>query len=237
MTMPTTPNPTLPSVPLWQHKDDPEMGTAAPERGRMPTPQVYTLNDKAMAITRQWQYFIRAINHKMDLKKVSAIFGSRRAFCNLKGFNDPEFPPRADYLLRENLDRRDPEFDKVRTCALAVMTGEGREGELFVTMLDGSKPPPLKEGRSYPERVEDINVDDYLYTPQMHRHFFCAANIINRKGETVPFPNGAVYDWTGDQRLYTWLPHVAPVQIKVHYKLSNLTKLPAGAPIPSAYRM
>jgi hypothetical protein len=212
------------------------LGAAAPERVRIPTPQVYTLHETAMAITEQWQYFIRAINHKMDLKKVSAIFGSRRAFCNLKGFNDPEHPPRADYLLRENLDRREPEFDKVRTCGLSLMTGEAREDQLFVRLLDGSKPPPLKEGRKFPERVEEIHVDDYLFTPQTHRHFFFAANIINRRGETVPFPNGASYDWTGDGRPYTWLPHVAPGGIEVGYELSRLTKLRAGAPIPGPYK-
>jgi hypothetical protein len=236
MTVLTTSGAAQLPIPLWQHKDDPQLGAAAPERVRVPTPQVYTLHEKAMAITQQWQYFIRAINHHMDLKKVSAIFGSRRAFCNLKGFNDPDRPPRADFLLRENLGRREPEFDKVRTCALSVMTGQEREGELFVTMLDGSKPPPLKEGRSYPERVEDINVDDYLFTPQTHRHFFFAANIINRRGETVPFPNGAVYDWTGDGRPYTWLPRVAPAGIRVRYKLSKLTKLLPGSPIPSPYQ-
>lgn len=234
MTALTNSAPALPSVPLWQHKDDPELGAAAPERVRIPTPQVYTLHEKAMAVTEQWQYFIRAINHNMNLKKVSAIFGSRRAFCNLKGFNDPQHPPRADYLLRENLDGKDPEFDKIRTCGLSVMTGQEREGELFVAMLDGSKPPPLKEGRSYPERVQDINVDDYLFIPQTHRHFFFAANIINRRGETVPFPNGAFYDWTGDGRPYTWLPHVS--RFEVRYPLANLMQLPAGAAIPSPYK-
>lgn len=234
MTSLTNSAPALPSVPLWQHKDDPELGAAAPERVRIPTPQVYTLHEKAMAVTEQWQYFIRAINHNMNLKKVSAIFGSRRAFCNLKGFNDPQHPPRADYLLRENLDGKDPEFDKIRTCGLSVMTGKERDGQLFVAMLDGSKSPPLKEGRSYPERVQDINVDDYLFTPQTHRHFFFAANIINRRGETVPFPNGAFYDWTGDGRPYTWLPHVS--RFEVRYPLANLMQLPAGAAIPSPYK-
>ena len=234
MTALTNSAPALPSVPLWQHKDDPELGADAPERVRIPTPQVYTLLEKAMAVTEQWQYFIRAINHNMNLKKVSAIFGSRRAFCNLKGFNDPQHSPRADYLLRENLDGTDPEFDKIRTCGLSVMTGKERDGQLLVAMLDGSKPPPLKEGRSYPERVQDINVDDYLFTPQTHRHFFFAANIINRRGETVPFPNGAFYDWTGDGRPYTWLPHVS--RFEVRYPLANLTPLPAGAAIPRPYK-
>jgi hypothetical protein len=116
------------------------------------------------------------------------------------------------------------------------MTGVVRGDELIVTMLDGSQPPPLKEGRSYPERVEDISLDDYLFTPQTHRHFFFAANIIRRDGKTVPFPNGAVYDWTNDGRMYSWLPHVKKANVEVRYPLSRLIPLPPGAPIPSPYK-
>lgn len=225
---------TTAALPLWQHKDDPSLGEAAPKRVRYPTPQVFTLHDGAMTVTEQWQFFIRAINHKMPLKKVSAIFGSRRAFCNRKGFGDPEHLPRADHILGENLDRPDPEFDRIRTCGLSVLTGVVSGEFLVVTMLDGTKDPPLKEGRNYPARVKDVDLDDYLYTPETHRHLFFAANIINREGETVPFPNGAVYDWTGDGRPYTWLPHVA--RFEVRYPLSKLTKLPEGAAVPGPYR-
>ncbi len=133
------------------------------------------------------------------------------------------------------LSRPDPEFDKVRTCALSVLTGSVSGKHLIVTMLDGSQEPPLKEGRSYPERVEDINLDDYLFTPQTHRHLFFVANIIRRDGRTVPFPHGAVYDWTNDGKPYTWLPHVKRAQFEVRYPLSKLIQLLPGAEIPSPY--
>jgi hypothetical protein len=133
------------------------------------------------------------------------------------------------------LNRPDPEFDKVRTCALSVLTGSVSGEDLIVAMLDGSQEPPLKDGRRYPETVEDIKLDDYLFVPQTHRHFFFAANIIRRDGRTVPFPHGAVYDWMDDDRTYTWLPHVKRSQFEIRYPLTKLIPLPAGAPLPSPY--
>lgn len=215
-----------PSIPLWQHKDD--MGVFGAPRECAPCPAVFPLQDTRVAITKQWQFFIRAINYGMRLQHVVALLGPKKAFTN----RDPS-DLRADYLKGENLDRPDPEFDKVRTCSLSVMTGTVSNGELIVAMLDGLQPPPLKEGRNYPESVQDINPDDYLFTPWMHRHLFFAANITKPNGKTVPFANGAVYDWTGDRRPYSWMPHVS--RLEVPYALSNLMELPARTPIPSPY--
>ncbi|HUF00540.1 MAG TPA: hypothetical protein VMN99_14875 [Anaerolineales bacterium] len=183
-----------------------------------------------MTITKQWQFFIRAINPGMRLQNIVALFGPTKAFTNR-----PVPDKRADHLRGERLNRPDPEFDKVRTCSLSVLTGVVSGDELIVTMLDGSQPPPLKEGRSYPERVQDINPDDYLFLPETHRHFFFAANIIKLNGKTVPFPHGALYDWTNDGRRYSWMPHVKRAQFEVRYPLSKLIELPPGAPIPSPY--
>jgi hypothetical protein len=181
------------------------------------------MHDSRVAITEQWQFFIRAINHGMSIQHVAALFGPTQAFTN-RPVNDK----RANHLLGTKLNRPDPEFDQVCTCALSVMTGAVSGEDLIVTMLDGSQPPPLKEGRRYPERVEDINPDDYLFTPWTHRHFFFAANIIRRNGKTVLFPHGAVYDWTNDGQLYSWLPHVKRANFEVRYPLSRLIPLPLG---------
>ena len=226
MNTPVTP---LASVPLWQHKDD--HGVFDDVRGCAPCPAVFPMHESRVTITKQWQFFIRAINPGMSLQHVAALFGPTKAFTNR-----PPDDKRANYLQDGKQSRPDPEFDKVRTCALSVMTGVVSGDELIVTMLDGSEPPPLKEGRSYPERVEDINPDDYLFTPQTHRHFFFAANIIKRDGKIVPFPHGAIYDWTNDGKMYSWLPHVKRAKFEVRYPLSNLIELPAGAPIPSPYK-
>ncbi|HET9587999.1 MAG TPA: hypothetical protein VFO91_04335 [Anaerolineales bacterium] len=215
-----------PSIQHWQHKDD--IGVFGMPRECAPCPAVFPMQDTRVTVTRQWQFFIRAINYKMSLRHVAALFGPQKAFTNR---NPSDL--RADHLRGENLDRPDPDFDKVRTCALSVMTGEASGDDLIVTMLDGSQPPPLKEGRRYPERVEDINPNDYLFTPWTHRHFFFAANIIKPDGKTVPFPNGASYDWMGDRKQYSWMPHVS--RFEVRYPLSNLIALPAGSPVPSPY--
>ena len=236
------------SVPLWQHKDDEQLSKLPPQLLKtVPSrphprgdPAVFPLERSAATrvdLTKQWQFFIRAINYGIeDLDKVSAIFGYLRAFTNLTGLGDPAHP-RADFIKGENLSRSLPQLDKVRTCALSVMTGVVAGDHLVVEMMNGSQDPPLKDGCVYPERVEDVTIDIYKFTPQTHRHLFFAANITSRGGRKVsPFPNGGFYDWTGDEMPYTWMPHVAPGNFKVRYTLSYLTRLPPGAPIPSPYK-
>lgn len=106
--------------------------------------------------------------------------------------------------------------------------------------LDGEKPPPLKPGKTYPQRVQDIRPNDYLYTPWSHPWLFFAANTVSSTlgggSKIFPFPRGAVYPWMDDGWKYTWFPHVARGEIK--YPLTRLQRLtPApGARIPSAYR-
>ena len=168
----------------------------------------------------------------MSPQHVAQLFGYRKAFTNRH-----KDDLRADHLQGLNLDRKDPEFDKVRTCALSVMTGVVEGSNLVIEMMNGSEPPPLKPGCVYPERLEDVKLEIYKYTPQTHRHLFFAANITKSSGKKVsPFPHGARYDWTGDNLLYTWMPHVAPAGVKVRYPLSKLIRVPPGAPIPSPYK-
>ena len=226
------------SEPLWRHKNDFELGVDAPQRtfGELKAvPEVYTLNNHGMELTKQWQFFIYAINFHMDIQKISAILGTRRAFTNKKGFASKRHdPPRADWLQGENLDAPNPAFDKTRTCARSVLTGTVVGNKLRVRMLDGNLPPPLKEGRVYPATIKDVDPDDYLYLPWTHRYYFFAATTVDVRGETSPFPKGGKYkEFIGDDRMYTWLPHVS--KFPVLYPLSLLEKVPAGAPIPSPY--
>ena len=221
-------------LPLWRHKDDAELGDAAPKRPHPKgDPAVFPMLDKSVLITKQWQFFIRAINFEMSLQHVTALFGYKKAFTNR-----PEDDLRADYLNGKNLDCEDLDFDKVRTCALSVMTGIVDGDDLLVEMMDGSQPPPLKPGFEYPERVEEIDPDIYAFTPKTHRHLFFVANITRFGGKKIsPFPHGKPYpDWTGDERNYTWLPYVAPSKARVRYPLSHLVRLPPGAAIPSPYK-
>jgi hypothetical protein len=255
---PPSPPPPSPRVPLWRHKDDREIWGYV--RSCAPCPAVWPMSDHKVPITKQWQFFIRAINWLMSLQHVAAKFGPKLALTNRK----PD-DIRRDWLRGLNLDRPDPDFDRVRTMSHAALTGTpgfsllesfrlvgsalltrdlaalrrsfaafATANVLQVTMLDGWQDPPLKPGRTYPERVEDIRLDDYLCTPETHRHLFFGANIVNPDGRTSSFPNGAVYAWTGDSQPYTWMPHVA--RRPVPYRLANLDPLPAGAPFPSPYR-
>jgi N-acetyl-anhydromuramyl-L-alanine amidase AmpD len=230
-----------PGLPLWQHKDDHELGPAAPKRPHPGDPAVFLFEESEAArvdLTKEWQFFILAINYKMPPDKVSAIFGNRKAFCNLTGLGDAAHP-RADFIKGENLLSPPPQLDKVRTCALSVMTGfvDSDRKHLIVEMMNGSQPPPLKPGRVQPQRIEEIDPDAYLFTPWSDRYLFFAANRSVRGGrETKPFAHGALYDYTLDGRPYTWLPHVKPARLKVRYPLSRLHRLPPNSEIPSPYK-
>lgn len=74
---PSSPNP---SVPLWQHRDD--HGVFNDLRACAPCPAVFTLHESRVTITKQWQFYIRAINSGMLLKHVTALFGPTKAFTN-----------------------------------------------------------------------------------------------------------------------------------------------------------
>jgi hypothetical protein len=224
----TTPDTTpTNSIPLWQHKDD--EGALGEIRNCAPCPAVFVLQESVVKVTKEWQFFIRAINPGMTIKQIVALFDPHKAFTNRATDDD-----RKNYLEGKHMDCEELTFDKVRTCALSVLTGAVNGEMLNVVVMDGNKPPPLKPGRSQPQKVAEIKLDDYLYTPQTHRHLFFAANIVRADGKINPFPNGAVYSWTGDGKPYTWLPHVS--RFSVQYPLSNLTQLPAGPSIPSPYQ-
>lgn len=108
---------------------------------------------------------------------------------------------------------------------------------LKVKTFDSTKPPPLKSGRTYPQSVEKINPDDYLYMPQFNREMFLVANIVKPDGKVVQFDNGGLYPWTQDNTPYTFLPHISnPNYGDVLYPLQYLSKLGLDAPVPSPYR-
>lgn len=108
---------------------------------------------------------------------------------------------------------------------------------LRVTTFDSRQPPPLKPGRTYPASVQDVDPDDYFYSPLTHPWMFPTANIVNRAGEVVQFPRGAVYPWTGDNTPRSFWFHIShPDYGPVDYPLSKLRKLGASEPIPSPYR-
>lgn len=228
------------SVQLYFHKEDRESGVwngeLRPCAGEG-CPAVFWFSDASVRLTRQWQYYLIAMNYNMSYEHVSAVLNYKIAFTNHQGFEIPG-DPRANYILDQNLDCPLPKLDAVRTCARSVMTGVESGTDLIVTMFDGTKEPPLKPGRTYPNSREDINPDDYLYNPRYHRWMFFAANNVKAMpggGSIVfPFAQGAGYGWTGTQDPYVWIPHVSPVPVR--YTLARLIRIQPGSDIPSPYR-
>jgi hypothetical protein len=230
-----------------------------------PCPAVWVLMDDPHAeVDRQWQYYLRAINYNMALEDVYLLLDYRLAFANRTGFRNPS-SPRADYFHNRDLQYKPPQLDKVRTCSRNVLTGATgyslmvalRETVTAVTTrqpvslrtaltasnvlevrtLDSVPPPPLRAGRSYPARMEDVNPDDYAFLPRTHPWLFVTATIVNARGECVQFPRGRLYSWTEDRTPRSFLPLVSHHGYgPVRYPLSRLRRLADSEPVPSPYR-
>lgn len=222
--------------PLWMHMED-DMVADGSIRSCAPCPAVWVLkDDQHVYFGRQWQYFLVAANYNMTLENVMLLLDYRLAFANRTGLTNPN-DPRADYITGRHLTKRPPQLDKVRTCSRSVLTGDVVGTNLRVRLFDARQAPPLKPGRVYPSRVEDVNPDDYLYLPQTHPWMFLTANIVNRSGECSQFPRGAVYAWTNDGAPRSFVPHIYnPTYGEVLYPLENLRKLGETEPIPHPYR-
>jgi hypothetical protein len=265
-----------PPVQYYMHKEDREAQGYI--RSCAPCPAVWVLKDDPHAkMSRQWQYYLRAINHNMNLENVYLLLDDHLAFANRTGFPSLDNPGgKADYFFNRNIGATPPSLDKVRTTSRSVLTGtEGhsliqtlldvadvaraistRRGSfieaktsfraavtapvnvLKVWVFDSRQPPPLMPGRVYPQDISEVNPGDYLYMPETNREKFLVANIVNKPGEVVQFPRGALYSWfEGGKTIASFMPHVANlVYGNVLYSLNKLVKLPLGSPAPSPYR-
>jgi hypothetical protein len=209
---------------FYRHKDDKELwGTAwNNERSCAPCPAVHPLlpnSDHKVEMTEQWQYYIRAINWNMATWYVSALFGAKKAFTNR-----PENDVRADWLMRKDLTRPNPDQDRVRSCSRSpVSVSHIVDGVAILDMMDGTKPPRLKSGFNYPSNVFNINPDAYFYHPRTHHKMFLVATITSGTGRTRPFPNGAVYNWKQDGQPYVFWPYVSNRPIV--YSIDNLVEV------------
>lgn len=213
--------------PLWQI-------VSGQEDYPTPCPAVVVLkNDPHAFYNKQWQFFVRAINYNLSIQYVTALYGSTKW-----GFNSGHgFPPCHNYLTGENADGPDPNADKVRAFLLDCLTGYEQGSFLNVCTFNSLEPPPLKDGYSYPQRVEDISIDAYAITPRTHPEMFAVGKDINGRGEVSPFPHGALYDWTGDNDPYTFMPILSNHGYgDVLFPLSKLQPIPDDAPFPGRYR-
>jgi hypothetical protein len=165
-----------------------------------PNPEVRFFGEYRTKITEQWQYYVRAVNYAMEVRHVSAIFLNDRMVTNGTAWGDTY--SRANYFLREALDQELPEWGKQYTSGGAKVRMIGN----VVQSFNGLLPPPLKPGRTYPVRVEDANIDDYLHTPYSTSWLFFDCHNVGEDGSYDPWPNAGVYP--GDPIPRTWMPFV-----------------------------
>ena len=142
---------------------------------------------------------------------------------------------KAMAALAGTIVKRQTTFMAARTSFASLLTNASNV--LNVWTFDSQSPPPLKPGRTYPKRIEDVNPDDYLYMPETDPEKFLVANIVNKAGLVVQFPRGGLYAWTGDHTPYSFMPHISNHGYgDVLYSLANLVLIAPDAPIPSPYR-
>lgn len=171
------------------------------------TPEVYWGVDETVRFSREWQYFTVATNPGMSLDKIAALYGTRRALFNRKGF-----PGRADYIQGLDLDREDPQYSKAYMFGGGIVSGQMVEGQYQIFTMNGNQPPPLKPGKIHPQTVDEARGawDRYLYNPRDHFWMFIPCVNVTDKGTPHPFPNGGVYDWTPESdRTFSFMPLVS----------------------------
>jgi hypothetical protein len=82
------------------------------------------LDDSHNFITKQWQYYLIAINPSMVIEDVYFLLDNNLAFCNESGLRSSS-DPRQDWFHNRNIDdgSKPPQFDKVRICSFNSITG------------------------------------------------------------------------------------------------------------------
>jgi hypothetical protein len=191
------------SANLYRVLTDYELGRT--NRPRLP--MVFHFRETVLPISREWQWYLIAINPGMALNAVAHLLMDGVAFCNNTGLNMPG-DPRQNWITNEDLtSSRLPAWSKCFTCGdnlVQIIDG-------IITAFDGSKPPPLKPGYTWPmSREQALNPEIYRYMPQSYPHMFFAAHTTGTDFHAHPFPNGALYPWYMDGKTpVSFLPHVA----------------------------
>lgn len=240
----TTNKPEVEIPQLWMQKEDRDTdlwngGVRSCAVGGCPA--VFVINEPRLKVNmdRDWQYYMIAMNYNMTRENIYLLLDDHLAFSNQTGFKNLDNPTKKDYFFNRTEFPEFPRLDKDRTCSRNIMTGVVVGDTLRVDTFNGNNPPPMKPGKSLPETIEDINIEDYLYNPREHRWKFVIANRVTTKPgnrtSVAPFPRGAQYDWTGDNLNYSFLPLVS--REVVYYPLRYLYEIPRGSPIPSPYRI
>jgi hypothetical protein len=224
---------------LYQYGEDEQVLGGVRSCAAAGCPAVMVLSDNPDTVfDQQWQFFLYAINPGMSPNAISALMGDAKALMNNTGVGDPN-NPRADYIQGEHLGDPEPRLDKLRTFARNIHSGMEVGNDLQLKTFDGNNPPPLKPGKTYPNSLAEVKLDDYLITPQTNLEMFLVCNNIRSKpGDQTsifPFDNGGRYDWTPEPaEMYSFFPLVS--KFRIFSPLTNWIKLPPGSPLPGYYR-
>lgn len=122
-------SPPQPAFPrIWMHKED--QNTDVFDSGvrtcaSQGCPAVFVLKEPALKvqITKDWQYYHRAINYGMTVRNVFLLHDDTLAFCNQTGFDNLDNPRRKDYYYNRTNYLEYPKFDKDRICSRNLLTG------------------------------------------------------------------------------------------------------------------
>lgn len=182
-------------------------GSRIPIRDKAPAPAIWFFNETPVVITEQWQYAIVGANPGMSLQHISALLNNGRMVSNTDaGFGGRT--PKLNYILRENLNNESAELPRYNK-AWTMTNAKVRMVSGVVKTFNPLQPPPLRAGARYPSRVEEVDPDAYLYTPQNAPELFFNCISVDRDGTLDPFPNGAIYSWTGDGIARSFLPFLS----------------------------
>jgi hypothetical protein len=170
-----------------------------------PQPEVYRYDpDHHVVLDCGWQLLWRNLNPKLSALKWSKLLGNGLAWCNGSGF-----PGHHNCILHEEVTQDYPRFDQARTCGGAILTGEERDGLLYIETL--------KISQSIPS-VEEVMSKPWLWYWGTSINPEGNIRIITREGM-----NGSLYG--------VIIPNLTEKQVTL--PLNELDKLPLGQELPS----
>jgi hypothetical protein len=135
-----------PAVQWWRVLHDVEL--AGLWRPVSNAPEVFRLEPiHHVLLTEPIQWLWRRMNPLLTDKQWTALLGNGLAFTNGTGF-----PGHANYILREELNEKDPRFDQARICGGALVRGRVEGLWLWIeNVIDVRKPLPTVQ-QVYDER-------------------------------------------------------------------------------------
>jgi hypothetical protein len=223
---------------LYQLGDDPKTIGEIRDCAYGGCPAVVPLHDAPdTEFTKDWQFYLVAINIGMRINNISNLMDNEAALFNHHGVGKGG---RRNYLLGDNLSAdQNPRTPKLISFCLNTHAGRDDGKFVYLQTMNGRNPPPMKSGKPRPQTISEIVPEDYLYLPQTHRHLFVDCTNVRWQPKTNSlqygsWANGIVRDWIGDGRLHTFFPLVSVFE-EIKTPISWWTKLPLGSPFPSPF--